>query len=239
MCWPLSISCWDRGGHVLPFTAHLPALGSAGGGHSCCSQHGHHLQEPQAAGGHLSTRSWGFIRPQRHPAEIALATHTISSCLVWRHGDGGDRSSGGPTPRNQSPPCPCTPTSQHRRPVTPRPKLLSAPSQQQGFCGWSEWPAQPGTQPSMGGGRAGSTGLSEGPPPAGPLRPVPLPRRYTDTASQPGEGTWSPEVRGLSGEDMGTAEALRPGRRSGGETSFRQPPTARGIWGSLRGHHQD
>ena len=205
-----------------------PRVCPRGVAHPCCSQHGHHLQEPQAAGGCPSNRSWGCIHPQRPAAEIALATHTISSCLVWRRGDRGDQSSSGPIPRNQSPPCPCMPTSQHRRPVTPRPRLLSAPSQQQGFCGWCEWQAQPGTQPSVGGSRAGSTGLSEGPPPAGPLRPVPLPRRYTDTASQPGEGTWSPEVGGLSAEDVGTAEALRPGRRSRGETSFPQPPTAPG-----------
>ena len=37
--------------------------------------------------------------------------------------------------------------------MTPRPRLLSAPSQQRGFCGWCEWQAQPGTQPSVGGGR--------------------------------------------------------------------------------------
>lgn len=46
----------------------------------------------------------GCICPQRHAAEIALATHTISSCLAWKLRDRGDRSSGGPTPRNQSPP---------------------------------------------------------------------------------------------------------------------------------------
>ena len=238
----------DRTGHGMLASLHLllgpwrarsphhcppsgPWVSPRGMAHPCCSQHGRHLQEPQAAGGCPSNRSWGCICPQRPAPEIALATHTISSCLAWRRGDGGDWSSGGPTPRNQNPPCPCTPTSQHPRPVTPRPRLLSAPSQQRGFCGWCEWQAQPGTQPSVGGGRAGSTGLSEGPPPAGPLRPVPLPSQYTDTASQPGEGTWSPEVGDCQRRTWGLQKHCAPGGGPEGRppSCNRPPPRASGA----------
>lgn len=100
---PLLLGHW-RARSPLPCPPSGPRVCRGGGSHSCCSQHGHHLQELEAAGGRPSARSWGCICPQRHAAEIALATHTIFSCLAWRLRDGGDRSSGGPTHRNRSPP---------------------------------------------------------------------------------------------------------------------------------------
>lgn len=55
-----------------------------------------------------------------------------------------------------------------------------------------------------GGSRAGSSSLSGDPLPGGPLRFVPLPKWYRDTASQLGKRTWNPQGcggwGGLSGE---------------------------------------
>lgn len=65
------------------------------------------------------------------------------------------------------------------------------------------------------GSRAGSSSLSGDPLPGGPLRFVPLPKWYRDTASQLGKRTWNPQRcggwGGLSGEVGG--KCRKPGEK--------------------------
>ena len=82
-------------GAFSPFTAHFPVSAwlsrtpspqvCQGGHHSCCSQHGYHIQESEAAFGCPPMRSWMWICPQRHTVEIDLATQK-PSLPIWRGG---------------------------------------------------------------------------------------------------------------------------------------------------------